>query len=204
MIRAHHQVLLFGVLVVAACRGAAPRAELPPLAPALAHADTACLIAAGRPASRDTVTIALTEPVDPAHAPLPRNVAERFLFAQLYETLIHVDCQGRVLPALAGSWEQGAAGRWTVTLRSDARFWDGAPVTARDVLTAWRARDSSLAQSIAVLDERALSIDPSGRSFQRFADPALAVTKSAPGGGWPIGTGQYWTTGAAGGDSTTS
>ena len=199
MIRPHYQVLLFGSLVVAACRGAAPRAELPPPAPALTPGDTACLIAAGRPASRDTVTIALTEPVDPAHAPLPHNLAERFVFAQLYETLIHVDCQGRVLPALARSWEQGPDGHWTVTLRSDARFWDGAPVTTRDALASWRARDSSLARAITALDDRALSIDPSGLSFQRFADLALAVTKSAPGGGWPIGTGHYWTTGSAGG-----
>ena len=199
MIRPHHQILLFGLLVVAACGGAAPRGELPPPAPALAPGDTACLIAAGRPASRDTVTIALTDPIDPAHAPLPRNVAERFVFAQLYETLIRVDCQGRVLPALARSWEQGPEGRWTVTLRSDARFWDGAPVTAQDVLAAWRARDSSLARAVTVPDDRALSIDPTGLSFQRFADPALAVTKSAPGGGWPIGTGHYWTTGSAGG-----
>jgi len=199
MIRPHHQILLFGLLVVAACGGAAPRGELPPPAPALAPGDTACLIAAGRPASRDTVTIALTDPIDPAHAPLPRNVAERFVFAQLYETLIRVDCRGRVLPALARSWEQGPEGRWTVTLRSDARFWDGAPVTAQDVLAAWRARDSSLARAVTVPDDRALSIDPTGLSFQRFADPALAVTKSAPGGGWPIGTGHYWTTGSAGG-----
>src|SRR5204862_74327 len=112
---------------------------------------------------------------------------------------IRVDCQGRVLPALARSWEQGPEGRWTVTLRSDARFWDGAPVTARDMLAAWRARDSSLARAVMVPDDRVLSIDPSGLSFQRFADPALAVTKSAPGGGWPIGTGHYWTTGSAGG-----
>jgi len=110
-----------------------------------------------------------------------------------------VDCQGRVLPALARSWEPGPEGRWTVTLRSDARFWDGAPVTAQDVLAAWRARDSSLARAVTVPDDRALSIDPTGLSFQRFADPALAVTKSAPGGGWPIGTGHYWTTGSAGG-----
>ena len=199
MIRPHHQISLFGLLVAAACGGGVPRGELPPPAPALAAGDTACLIAAGRPASRDTVTIALTDPVDPAHAPLPRNVAERFVFAQLYETLIRVDCQGRVLPALARSWERGPEGRWTVTLRSDARFWDGAPVTARDMLAAWRARDSSLARAVMVPDDRVLSIDPSGLSFQRFADPALAVTKSAPGGGWPIGTGRYWTTGSAGG-----
>src|SRR5438309_10855097 len=187
MSRPHHQILLFGLLVAAACGGAAPRGELPPPAPTLAPSDTACLIAAGRPASRDTVTIALTEPVDPAHAPLPRNVAERFVFAQLYETLIHVDCQGRVLPALARSWEQGPDGHWTVTLRSDARFWDGAPVTTRDALASWRARDSSLARAITALDDRALSIDPSGLSFQRFADPAPPGTQFAPGGGLAIG-----------------
>src|SRR5207247_6628914 len=77
--------------------------------------------------------------------------------------------------------------------------WDGAPVTTRDALASWRARDSSLARAITALDDRALSIDPSGLSFQRFADLALAVTKSAPGGGWPIGTGHHWTTGSAGG-----
>src|SRR5205814_961676 len=111
MIRPHHQISLFGLLVAAACGGGVPRGELPPPAPALAAGDTACLIAAGRPASRD----------------------------------------------------------------------------------------SSLARAVMVPDDRVLSIDPSGLSFQRFADPALAVTKSAPGGGWPIGTGHYWTTGSAGG-----
>src|SRR2546423_13661049 len=181
MIRPHHQILLFGLLVAAACGGAAPRGELPPPAPALAPSDTACLIAAGRPASRDTVTIALTDPVDPAHAPLPRNVAERFVFAQLYETLIRVDCQGRVLPALARSWEPGPEGRWTVTLRSDARFWDGAPVTAQDVLAAWRARDSSLARAVTGPGDPAVTIRPPGPSFQRFAAPPLAVTKPPPG-----------------------
>src|SRR2546430_14986994 len=30
--------------------------------------------------------------------------------------------------------------------------------------------------------------------FQRLADQALSVTKPAPGGGWPIGTGRYWMT----------
>jgi len=194
VIPSSHRVLLAGLLV-AACRGAAPRGELPP--PAAAPSDTTCLVATGRITPRDTVTVALTEPVDPMHAPVPYNVAERFVFAQLYETLIRVDCQGRVLPALARSWGQGAADRWTVTLRSDARFWDGAPVTARDVLAAWRVRDASIAQAVTILDDRTLGIDPSGLSFQRFADPALAVTKSAPGGGWPIGTGDHWTTGAA-------
>src|SRR2546426_9229413 len=34
----------------------------------------------------------------------------------------------------------------------------------------------------------------SAAPFQRLADQALAVTKPAPGGSWPIGTGRYWMT----------
>jgi ABC-type transport system substrate-binding protein len=74
-------------------------------APLGAPADTLCTIATGPAAARDTVTIALTGPIDPAHAPVPRDDAERVVFAHLYETLIRVDCAGRVLPGLAGSWE---------------------------------------------------------------------------------------------------
>src|SRR5207247_11394471 len=40
---------------------------------------------------------------------------------------------------------------------------------------------------------------PCGWSLQLLAGLALSVTKSARGGGWPIGTGHYWTTGSAGG-----
>src|SRR5256885_3465177 len=76
MIRPHHQISLFGLLVVAACGGAAPRGELPPPPPALAPRDTACLIAARRPAAPGTVAIALPNPVRPAHPPPPRHRAQ--------------------------------------------------------------------------------------------------------------------------------
>src|SRR5512134_1217194 len=39
-------------------------------------------------------TVALTDRVDPANAPRPSNDAERVLFRQLYETLVHADCRG--------------------------------------------------------------------------------------------------------------
>ena len=114
-------------LFAAACRAGAPRAELPLPPPAPAPGDTTCAIAAGRAAARDTVRLAVTDPVDPGHAPLPRNDAERLVFGQLYESLIRVDCQGRPLPGLAATWEQAPGDRWAFTLRDNARFWDGAP-----------------------------------------------------------------------------
>jgi len=196
--------LLLTALLAAACRAgpptpsAAPALVLP--APGAAPSDTTCRMAPGPVAKRDTVEVALAEAIDPTHAPLPRNDAERFVFAELYETLIRVDCAGRVLPGLAQSWE-ASGDRWTFTLRDDARFWDGAPVTARDVVAAWRARDSVFAQSAIVLTDRTIAVRPPTAPFQPLADPVLAVTKRAPGGDWPIGTGGHWVseTDAAGG-----
>jgi hypothetical protein len=198
----YRPALLIGLLATA-CRAAPPHVEA--LAPGAAVPDTLCALTPGpggaSGAARDTLSVALPEPVDPAHAPAPRNDTERLVFRQLYETLIRVDCTGRVLPGLAGSAERSARDVWTFTLRDEARFWDGAPVTTRDVLAAWRTRDSTLAQRVTIIDEHTLTVRQPDTPFQPFADPALAVSKPAPGGGWPIGTGAHWVTGAPTGES---
>ncbi len=191
-----HRSVVVVALLAAACRagGGGPRVELPPPAPA--PGDTTCILAHGRATARDTLTLAVFDPVAAAHAPLPRSEGERLVFGQLYESLIRLDCQGRPLPGLAKSWDQVSGDRWAFTLRDNARFWDGAPVTARDVLASWRVRDPALAQGAVVTDDHTLTVPAAGNPFQRFADQVLAVTKAAPGGGgaWPIGTGDYWVT----------
>src|SRR6187455_31845 len=78
--------------------------------------------------------VGLTESVVPANAPVPQNDSERLLFGQLYDTLVRVGCDSRVQPALASAWEVDAAGAWIVTIRENARFSDGTPVTAREVV----------------------------------------------------------------------
>jgi hypothetical protein len=197
MLSLHRPALIIG-LFAAACRAAPPYVE--GLAPGATVPDTLCALSSGpapaRDAGRDTLSVALPEPVDPAHAPAPKNDTERLVFRQLYETLIRVDCTGHVLAGLARSAERSARDTWTFALRDEARFWDGAPVTTRDVVAAWRARDSALAQSVTIIDEHTLTVRQADTPFQPFADPALAVSKPAPGGGWPIGTGGYWVTGA--------
>src|SRR6516225_704612 len=48
-----------------------------------------CAVAAtGTPA--ESIAVATTAPINPAHAPFSTNSAERFVFAQVYETLIGV------------------------------------------------------------------------------------------------------------------
>jgi hypothetical protein len=124
------------------------------------------------------VTVALTASVDPAHAPWPRNPAERLLFAQLYEPLLRVDCTGAMIPGLAQSWssdgssergsdassdassdgskERGRDGEslsgvasWTFVLRSDASFADGTRVHAADVVASWESSAAAHAHTPA-------------------------------------------------------
>ena len=131
---------------VAAATPPTPMPAAAPPAEADAHtdkdtdADGCALIAEpGEPIT----TIALVERIDPSHAPYPSNESERLLFRQLYETLVRVDCNGRVRPGLAASWRLDADGRtWIVTLRDGARFADGTAVTAGAVRASW-ARDDS-------------------------------------------------------------
>lgn len=184
------------LLIAVAC---VPPSVTPPAAGGAAadeRAGAECLLATGdAPASRATrVTIGLVEPVDPARAPVPQSDGERVVFAHLYEPLVRMNCDGRVLPALAASWERHDGGRrWTFRLRDDAQFWDGAPVTAQDVVFGksasgftWSATDRGVV-TVQLARE-------SDRVPAQLADPALAVSKPAPDGGWPIGTGRYWAT----------
>jgi len=100
---------------------------------------------------------------------------------------------------LADSWRVDSGGRrWTFTLRRGAQFWDGAPVTAQDVIAGWRGRDSLLAGQAIVLDPRDVRVGfPDSTFINRLTGGLTAVTKPSPDRGWPIGTGHYWMSGSA-------
>lgn len=145
-------------------------------------------------------TVALGEKVDPANAPHSTNDSERLLFRQLFETLVRVDCEGRVRPGLAASWRLDTRTRtWIVTLRENARFSDGTPVTTADVVSSWagsgagelRPEVSRYVQSIAAVDDRGLAITLRGDNRDPplvLADTELAIARRVPGSLWPLGT----------------
>src|SRR5262245_30841033 len=153
----------------------------PPTPPPPGSAADECALTAapGEPVA----TVGLHQRIDASHAPHPSNDSERLVFRQLYETLVSVDCMGRARPGLASSWRLdgnsngGSDGRmWIVTLRPDARFSDGSPVTAADVRAAWiggsgtvdsggvagggelRPHVSRLVETVAIAGERELTI----------------------------------------------
>jgi extracellular solute-binding protein (family 5) len=160
--------------------------------------DDCALIA---PPGDPIATVGLTDRVDPSHAPRPSNDGERIVFRQLYETLVRVDCKGRVIPGLAASWRfDGDSRTWRVTLREHAQFSDGTPVTPGDVRASW-LRDGAggelrpdvrrLIQSIEPVGDRSLAIRLQNHRADMplsLAHPDLAIAKSATDSAWPLGT----------------
>jgi hypothetical protein len=189
--------IYLAVGVLAACahpaigtRGAPGGGEAPAATP-----NAACMLRSGDVSARPPkVTVGLAEPVDPRHAPVPQNDAERIVFRHLYETPVRVDCEAHVTPELAEKWVRDDDGRrWTFRLRDEAQFWDGAPVTAQDVVFG----RGGVGYTLGALETRVVTVSLARASNEVpavLADPALAVTRRAPDGGWPIGTGGYWTT----------
>lgn len=153
-------------------------------------------------ASGDPIrTVALRDTVDVSHAPSPTNAGERLLFRQLYETLVRVDCDGRLRPGLAASWRLDPTGRtWIVTLDERAEFTDGTPVTTADVVSSWsvpgldgvlREEARGFVESVVVVNTRVVGITLQARSttsLRALADPALAIARYELGVAWPLGT----------------
>src|SRR5213078_1498187 len=165
--------------------------------PAESSVDCGLISEPGEPVA----TVGLGERIDPANAPHPSNESERLLFRQLYETPVRVYCNGRVGPGLAASWRLDAnRNTWIVTLRDKARFSDGTPVTAADVVSDWSIGSSGdglrpevrrLVRAVSALDDRTLEIalrSERGDAPLALAHTDLAIARRVPGSLWPVGT----------------
>jgi len=70
---------------------------------------------------------------------LANDVPGQRVADDLFEGLTRAGIDGRAVPGVASSWESSADGRtWVFHLRPDARWSNGAPVTAADFVYAWR------------------------------------------------------------------
>ncbi|MBS0856278.1 MULTISPECIES: ABC transporter substrate-binding protein [unclassified Tatumella] len=63
---------------------------------------------------------------------------ESYVSYDLLEGLAIVNPQGKVVPAVAESWENKDGKIWTFHLRKNARWSNGEPVTAQDFVYSWR------------------------------------------------------------------
>src|SRR5437899_3236642 len=189
---ARHIVLVSAIALLGACARPQTGGGGPSPSPTEAF-----LLSTGEVSTHSsTITIGLTDAVNPRHAPTPRSDGERLVFRHLYETPVRIDCDGHVQPELAEKWVRDDDGRrWTFQLRDGAQFWDGAPVTARDIVFG----RSGAGYTLGALEARAVTVTlakPRDEVPPVLGDVGLAVTKAAPDTSWPIGTGRYWATSA--------
>jgi hypothetical protein len=125
----------------------------------------------------------LDGPGELKHALAPTNDSERLLFRMTLDTPLRLDCQGEVRPGLAAMWSKDSSGRiWTLTLKDDARGYDGSPITASHIVNAWEERQaitrSASLQSAVALDDRKIAVTltrPQSSVPTILADPAFAL-----------------------------
>ena len=122
-----------------------------PLAAVLATA--ACSSSSGGATSGKKVTsISIATEQDVA-ALNPVTGANLEMYAMIYDELVRFDDKGRIAPDLAKTWSSGTdAATWTFNLRTDAKFSDGTPVTADDVVFTYQSilKDKTSPQSYVV------------------------------------------------------
>ncbi|MCA1307862.1 ABC transporter substrate-binding protein [Microbacterium esteraromaticum] len=123
-----------GALLLTACSTPAPQQTT--------GADTGAEI--------DHITVALPGSLSSLYVGQEAGILNYYIASIAQEGLVSIDAQGRVQPGLAESWEQTDDVTYVYTLRDDAVFQDGSPVTADDVVFSLeRARDETSSPGLA-------------------------------------------------------
>lgn len=131
--------LLKGLLVGGATMGAlaacAPSSSSP-------TASGSARVGADTGAEIDLVTIALPGSLSSLDVNTEAGIFNYYVAAIAQEGLLQVEPDGTLTPALAKEWKRADASTYVFTLRTDAKFADGTPVTVDDVLySIEKARD---------------------------------------------------------------
>jgi peptide/nickel transport system substrate-binding protein len=107
---------------------------------------------AGRPTGKPIklLTVGLPGSLTNLYPGQEAGILNYYVAALVLEGLVYVDPTGVTRPAVASAWERPDATTYVYTIRSDARFTDGSPVTVEDVLYSIEmARNAKASPSIA-------------------------------------------------------
>lgn len=82
-----------------------------------------------------TVTVALTTIIDNLDYMIHSSLNAAGIFQHMFEPMVDLDLESvTIVPKLATDWTISDDGKvWTFKLRDDVKFWDGTPLTAKDV-----------------------------------------------------------------------
>ncbi len=129
----------------------------------------------------------------------------RFVWAQIYETLVRLDEDLNLIPGLAESWEPQEDGKvWLFHLRKGVQFHDGTPFTAEAVQYSYDERGYVVQaatlqlENIEILDDYTVKFTcekpmPLPTYLTHVAWPIVSPTSSDAEGNFvrPIGTGPF-------------
>lgn len=97
------------------------------------------------------------------------SVGVTVLFKNVFDQLTDIAGDGSVAPQLAASWETSPdAKTWTFSLRRDARFHDGEPVTVADVVWSYRKIMADGKSPVRVYLTKVKSVETEGADKVRF------------------------------------
>lgn len=119
------------------------------------------------------------------------GVPESNVVGNLLEGLVTTDNNGHIVPGVAESWSHQQSRIWTFTLRKDARWSNGQPVTAADFVYSWqRLVDPKTASPYAsylqfahidnIDDVLAGKKPPSALGIKALDDAHVQITLSEP------------------------
>lgn len=111
--------------------------------------------------------------LDPAKAV---GLPEIQVIRDLFEGLTNQDAKGNIVPGVATQWQSTDNKTWIFTLRKEARWSDGTPVTANDFVYSWRRLvDPGVASTFAWFAELAGIENAKAISEGKMAPEKLGV-----------------------------
>jgi peptide/nickel transport system substrate-binding protein len=174
-----------------------------------AGATGAYLLGTGRAhAASDTISMGLVN-YPPNIKPLENTGSSQgAVKLAIYRSLLSYDAQGNLQPELAESWTPDGTTAHVLKLRGNAKFHNGAPVTAEDVQytiglikdpkwTAFLRADFEVVERVEVLDPMTVRIvlkNPSApfpHLLASYHAPVLSKVAGDPDPNKPIGAGPY-------------
>jgi len=91
------------------------------------------------------------------------------LFKNIYDQLTDITVDGSVAPQLATAWTASPDGKtWTFTIRTDAKFHDGTPVTPEDVIWSFQKILDDRTSPVRTYISRITAMEQVGANQVRF------------------------------------
>ena len=127
------------LMLIAACSDSAKNATAPgstspgATGPGTTAAGTTTTVAASAQ-DIELLTVALPSSLSNLYPGKEAGIFNYYVATLVSEGLVSPDSNGTLVPALAEKWEQPTPTTYVYTLRADAKFSDGTPVTADDIV----------------------------------------------------------------------